>query len=122
MLSRNGILAIATEVAPREALCDEARGSIDRFVEVRVASAGESDPSGIEEAGRSAAEPAARSGAAAGAPRPLVSADPAAEEESAGRVLATLEALGYLPRVGGVEYSADEEEEIKSRLRDLGYI
>jgi hypothetical protein len=30
--------------------------------------------------------------------------------------------LDYIPRVEGGDYAPDEEEAIKTRLRDLGYI
>jgi hypothetical protein len=110
MLSRNSIVTIATGVAPRKSLRDEARASIERFVEVRIAR-----PGAAEEAGASGSD-------GPGRPEIIVTEDPAAEEESAERVLSTLEALGYLAPAAGRGYSVTEEEEIKSRLRELGYI
>jgi hypothetical protein len=38
------------------------------------------------------------------------------------KIVATLEAMGYIPRVAGAEFSPAEEETIKRRLKDLGYI
>jgi hypothetical protein len=44
-------------------------------------------------------------------------------EESAGKILRTLELMGYIPASESEqEYSEEEEEEIKKRLADLGYI
>jgi hypothetical protein len=34
----------------------------------------------------------------------------------------TLEVMGYVPRGVGADYSAQDEEAIKRRLKDLGYI
>jgi len=39
-----------------------------------------------------------------------------------GRIIATLEQLTYIPAGDGRGYSDEEEESIKQRLRDLGYI
>ena len=44
-------------------------------------------------------------------------------DESLAKILKTLELMGYIPAAeGGTEYSEEEEEEIKKRLADLGYI
>ena len=44
-------------------------------------------------------------------------------EESISKILRTLELMGYIPASDGdTEYSDEEEEEIKKRLSDLGYI
>lgn len=44
-------------------------------------------------------------------------------EESLAKILKTLELMGYIPASGSdSEYSEEEEEEIKKRLADLGYI
>jgi len=44
-------------------------------------------------------------------------------EESMNKILHTLELMGLIPATdGGTEYSDEEEEEIKKRLSDLGYI
>ena len=52
----------------------------------------------------------------------MIESDKESVDESVVRIIATLEALGYVPRVPGTEYSPAEEEAIKSRLKDLGYI
>ena len=44
-------------------------------------------------------------------------------EESAAKIARTLEMIGYIPSIDAeAEYSAEEEEEIKQRLKALGYI
>ena len=43
-------------------------------------------------------------------------------EESAKKIMKTLELLSYIPAVDSGEYSAEEEAKIKQRLKDLGYI
>ncbi len=43
-------------------------------------------------------------------------------EESHDKIIRTLEILGYIPKMDGVEYSEEEEAKIKKRLKDLGYI
>ena len=44
-------------------------------------------------------------------------------EESVNKIIRTLELMGHVPASEGeAEYSEAEEEEIKKRLSDLGYI
>ena len=45
-------------------------------------------------------------------------------EESADKIIEKLEEMGYLPKTSGKEslFSQEEEEKIKKRLKDLGYI
>jgi adenylylsulfate kinase len=44
-------------------------------------------------------------------------------EQSASKILAKLDELGYLARPGGsASYTEDEEAEVTDRLRDLGYL
>lgn len=43
-------------------------------------------------------------------------------EESCNKIIHTLEILGYIDKIEGNEYSLDEKERIKKRLKDLGYI
>ena len=38
------------------------------------------------------------------------------------RILISLEKLEWIPKVGDEEYSDEEEEEVKKRLEDLGYL
>ena len=44
-------------------------------------------------------------------------------DESVAKIMRTLELMGFIPAAeAATEYSPEEEEEIKKRLRDLGYI
>ena len=43
-------------------------------------------------------------------------------EESVKKILHTLEVMGHIESTDTEEYSDEEEEEIKKRLADLGYI
>ncbi len=130
LLSRNGVVAIAAAISPYREVRDEVRSQIERFVEVYVecplevlterdvkglykkALAGEiqnftgvSDPY----------EPPEN-------PEVVVNSATEKPEESLSKILTTLEVLGYIPRVEGGDYSAEEEEAVKKRLSDLGYI
>jgi hypothetical protein len=52
----------------------------------------------------------------------VVHSDRESVDESVARIVGTLEVLGYIPRVSGGDFSAAEEETVKRRLKDLGYI
>jgi len=131
LLARNGAIAISAAISPYKATRDEIRSQHERFVEVYVkaplellkerdvkgmykkAIAGEiknftgiSDP--YEEPDN---------------PEIVVETDKESIDESTQKTLRTLELMSYVPGVDAdSEYSADEEEKIKSRLKDLGYI
>jgi adenylylsulfate kinase-like enzyme len=55
-------------------------------------------------------------------PEVLINTDTEPPEQGIARILTTLEILGYLPKHATAEYTAEEEEIIKNRLQDLGYI
>ena len=55
-------------------------------------------------------------------PEVAVHSDRESVDESVARIVGTLEVLGYIPRVSGGDFSAAEEETVKRRLKDLGYI
>ncbi len=131
LLSRNGAIAIAAAISPYRATRDEIRAQHERFVEVYVkapidvlterdvkgmykkALAGEiknftgvSDP--YEEPRK---------------PEIIVETNKESVEESMNKILRTLELMNFVPGVDAEsEYSPEEEEAIKSRLKDLGYI
>jgi adenylyl-sulfate kinase len=130
LLSRNGAVAITAAISPYREVRDEVRRSIPRFVEVylecpidvlterdvkglyKKALAGEIKHfTGVDDP----YEPPLK-------PEVHIHSDRESIDESAARIVATLEALGYVPRVAGSEYSPEEEETIKRRLKDLGYI
>ncbi len=130
LLSRNGVAVVAAFVSPYRAIRNELRQEIENFVEVYVkctveecierdvkgmykkALAGEiqnftgiSDP--YEEPEN---------------PEIVIETDKETPEESAQKVLSTLEELGYIPKATDVAYSTEEEEKIKKRLKALGYL
>jgi adenylyl-sulfate kinase len=130
LLSRNGVAAITAAISPYRDTRDEMRKAIGRFVEVYVecpidvlterdvkglykkALAGEiKNFTGVDDPYEAPLKPEV-----------LIQSNSETVDQSVARIIATLEALGYIPRVPGTEYSPAEEEAIKSRLKDLGYI
>lgn len=131
LLTRNGVVSIAAVISPYQAIRDEVRASIGRFVEVFVdapleelmkrdvkgmykkALAGEiKNFTGVDDP----YEPPEK-------PEIHVRTDQETVEESTNKVIKTLEILGYIPAIAGAtDYSPEEEEVIKTRLQDLGYI
>ncbi len=131
LLTRNGVVSIAAVISPYQNIRDEVRETIGRFVEVFVdapleelikrdvkgmykkALAGEiknftgvSDPYEAPEN-----------------PEILVETDKEDVDESLQKIIRTLELMNYVPGADAEsEYSDEEEEKIKSRLKDLGYI
>ena len=125
------MVAIAAAISPYSAIRDENRKAIEKYVEVYVrapievlierdikgmykkAIAGEiknftgiSDP--YEEPEK---------------PEILIESDKETVEESTDKIIRTLELMGLIPGVSAEsEYSREEEEKIKARLKDLGYI
>ena len=55
-------------------------------------------------------------------PEIIVDTDREDIDQSVNKILKTLELLKYIPAVSTMEYSSDEEEKIKERLKALGYI
>lgn len=132
LLNRNGIIAVAAAISPYRAVRDEVRGRLPRFVEVHVDAPvevlAERDVKGLY------------GQAERGALRGLTGVDDPYEppldpevtcfsdgsespEQSASKVLAKLDELGYLSSTGGsASYTEDEEAEVTDRLRDLGYL
>jgi adenylyl-sulfate kinase len=130
LLSRNGTVAITAAISPYRETRDEMRKAIGRFVEVYVQCPidvlKERDVKGLYKKAL-AGEIKHFTGVddpydAPLKPEVLIESDREKEEQSVAKIITTLEALGYIPRVPGTEYSPAEEEAIKSRLKDLGYI
>lgn len=131
LLSRNNAVAISAAISPYKAVRDEVRGTIERFVEVYVKAPiellKERDVKGLY-AKAMAGEIKGFTGVddpyeAPENPEVLVETDKESEEESLSKIVRTLELMGYIP--GGAaegDYSDEEEEAIKTRLKDLGYI
>ncbi|HEX6791093.1 MAG TPA: adenylyl-sulfate kinase [Candidatus Krumholzibacteria bacterium] len=130
LLSRNGVVAITAAISPYREVRDEMRKAIGRFVEVYVEAPidvlAERDVKGLYKKAL-AGEIKHFTGVddpyeAPVKPEVVVNSSTETVDQSVGKIIATLEALGYVPRVPGAEYSPAEEEAIKTRLKDLGYI
>lgn len=131
LLSRNGVAAITAAISPYKAIRDEVRDSHDRFVEVYVEAPidvlTERDTKGLYKKALSGeiknftgiSDPYE----APENPEIVVNTATETVEESANKILRTLELMQYVPgEAVGAEYSEEEEEKIKARLKDLGYI
>lgn len=131
LLSRNGAIAIAAAISPYKKTRDEIREQHDRFVEVYVKAPvellTERDVKGMYKKAL-AGEIKNFTGVsdpyeAPDNPEILVETDKESVEESANKIIRTLELMNCIPGVDAEsEYSDEEEEKIKSRLKDLGYI
>lgn len=132
LLTRNGVPNIAAAISPYREIRDYARGEIKHFIEVYVKCPLEvlidRDVKGLYKKAI-AGEIPHFTGITDPYEEPLnpevmIETDKEKPEESADKILRKLEALGYIPRVTRAEsrLSPEEEEKIKKRLRDLGYI
>jgi adenylyl-sulfate kinase len=131
LLSRNGAVAITACISPYKAIRDEVRGWHKRFVEVYVKVpvevCAERDVKGMYKKAY-AGEIKEFTGVSDPYEEPenpeiVVETDKQTEDESRDVIIRTLELMTYIPGADAEsEYSADEEEAIKSRLKDLGYI
>jgi len=130
LLTRNEVVAIGAAISPYRAIRDENRKLIGRFVEVYCScpleALAERDPKGLY---KKAMRGEIKNFTGVDDPyeAPLAAevvchTDKETEEESVGKILRTLELMGYIPEVAGSEYSAEEAAKIKQRLKDLGYI
>lgn len=140
LLTRNGVIAIASAISPYREVRDYNRREIGNFVEVFVKcpleACIERDVKGLYKKAL-AGEIKNYTGVSDPYEEPLnpeviLETNSESVEESAAKVLDKLMELGYLPDMSecameeGAEeeevYSEEEEEKIKQRLRDLGYI
>ncbi len=130
LLTRNDVVAIGAAISPYKAIRDENRKLIGRFVEVYckcdLETLKQRDPKGLYQ---KAIDGEIENFTGVSDPyeppdNPEVVVDTANEDidTCVGRIIATLEQLTYIPAGDGRGYSDDEEESIKQRLRDLGYI
>jgi len=130
LLTRNEVVAISAAISPYKAIRDENRKLIGRFVEVfckcDIDTLKDRDPKGLYE---KALNGEIKNFTGVSDPyeapdKPEVIVDTACEdiEVSVNRIIATLEQLNYIPAGDGRGYSEEEEESIKQRLKDLGYI
>lgn len=139
LLSRNGVVAIASAISPYQAIRDENRKLIGSFVEVHVkcpveicierdakglykkAHDGEiKDFTGVSDPYEEPLNPEVR-----------VETDKGSPAQCLEQILRKLEELNYLPLKGEETeepspneevYSIEDEDKIKKRLEDLGYI
>ena len=132
LLTRNGVAVIVAAISPYRSVRDEARAEIKRFAEVFVKCP-------LEECARRDVKGLYKKAMAGEIPAFTGVSDPYEEpldpelvldttkegpEESARRVIATLERLGYLPapEVAKGAYDAGDEAVVKKRLERLGYL
>jgi len=130
LLTRNDVVAIAAAISPYREIRDENRRLIGRFVEVYcqcdLDTLKARDPKGMYE---KALRGEIKNFTGVSDPyeppeHPEVTCDTSAEEveASAARIAAKLEELGFLPAPEAEVYTPEEEEAIKKRLQDLGYL
>lgn len=131
LLARNGAVAIGAAISPYKAIRDEIREQHDRFVEVYVKAPvsvlTERDVKGMYKKAL-AGEIKNFTGVSDPYEEPdnpeiLVETDKESVDESLNKIMRTLELMNYVPGADAEsEYSDEEEEKIKARLKDLGYI
>jgi adenylyl-sulfate kinase len=130
LLSRNSVVAITAAISPYKDVRDEMRRAIGRFVEAYVACPidvlKERDVKGLYKKAL-AGEIKHFTGVddpyeAPVHPEILIDSDRETVDESVAKIIRTLEVMKLVPRVTGDDYSTEDEEAIKQRLKDLGYI
>jgi adenylyl-sulfate kinase len=131
LLTRNDVVAIAAAISPYKAIRDENRKLVGRFVEVYC----ECPLDVLEDRDVKGLYAKARSGEiknftgvsdpyeAPDNPEVIINSAEEGVEESVAKIIRTLELMGYVPASEAeAEYSEEEEEQIKQRLKALGYI
>jgi len=131
LLTRNDVVAIAAAISPYKSVRDENRKLIKNYVEVfckcSIDALTQRDVKGLY-AKALKGEIKNFTGVDDPYEEPdnaevVVDTGKETEEQSVAKIIKTLEILNYIPRVEDAnEYSGDEEDEIKARLKDLGYI
>ena len=130
LLTRNDVVAIAAAIAPYRATRAENRKLIGDYVEVYckcpIEELARRDVKGLY-AKALKGEIENFTGVSDPYEEPLdaeaiAETDRETEDESAAKIIKTLELTGHIPTDAASDYSDDEEEEIKARLKDLGYI
>lgn len=130
LLSRNGVVTIAAAISPYREIRDFNRKEIGDFVEVyckcpleicirrdvkglyRKALAGEiKNYTGVDDPYEEPLKPEV-----------TLETDRETPEQSVMKIIQKLEVLGYLPPAEEGVYTAEEEEKVKKRLEDLGYL
>lgn len=130
LLTRNDVVAIGAAISPYRTIRDENRNLIGRFVEVfctcPIEILAKRDPKGLY---YKAMKGEIKNFTGIDDPyeeplNPEVIVDTSKEtvDQSAKKIIKTIEILGFAPTVSGSEYNSEEEAMIKQRLQDLGYI
>jgi adenylyl-sulfate kinase len=130
LLTRNDVVAIAAAIAPYHETRAENRKMIGNYVEIYckcpIEELARRDVKGLY-ARAAKGEIENFTGVSDPYEEPLdaeviAETDRETEEESAAKIIKTLELTGHIPADAASDYNEDEEEEIKARLKDLGYI
>jgi len=130
LLTRNGVVAVGAAISPYREIRDFNRREIGDFVEVYcrcpLEVCIERDVKGLYKKAL-AGEIPNYTGVSDPYEEPLkpevvLETDKETVEESVGKVIRKLEELRYLSPAQAAEYSEEEEEKIKQRLADLGYL
>lgn len=132
LLTRNGVAAIGSAISPYRAVRDYVREDIGRFVEVYCSCPLEvlieRDVKGLYQKAL-AGEIENFTGVSDPYEEPLnaevvVHTDTESLEESTAKIVAKLEALGYVPRTSaaGDQVYSEEEQMVEDRLKALGYL
>jgi len=130
LLSRNGVIAIAAAISPYREVRDFNRKEIGDFVEVYCKSSLEvciqRDVKGLYQKAL-AGEIKNYTGIDDPYEEPLnpevvLDTDRETPEASVQKIMGKIESLGYLPPMEESVYTAEEEEKVKKRLEDLGYL
>jgi adenylyl-sulfate kinase len=130
MLSRNDITAISAAISPYRNIRDEIRQNIEHFLEVYVNCSLETcikrDIKGMYKKAI-AGEIKEFTGISDPYEEPLkpeveVDTDKETPEESTAKIIKTLELLNWIPKVGGDDYTDEQEAKILDKLESLGYL
>ena len=130
LLSRNGVVAIGAAISPYRTIRDYNRQEIGDFVEVYckcpLEVCIERDVKGLYKKAL-AGEIPNYTGISDPYEEPLnpevvLETGKETEEESIYKVMRKLEELRYIPPAEAPPYSEEEEEKVKKRLTDLGYL
>jgi adenylylsulfate kinase len=130
LLTRNDVVAIAAAIAPYDEIRKENRKLIGNYFEVYCKCPLEElkrrDVKGLYAKALSG-EIKNFTGVSDPYEEPLdaevvVQTDVESEDESTAKIIKTLEIMGHVPADSTSDYSEEEEEAIKARLKDLGYI
>jgi adenylyl-sulfate kinase len=130
LLSRNDVVAIAAAISPYREVRDEVRKHITGFVEVYVKCPidvlAERDVKGLYKKAL-AGEIKNFTGVDDPYEEPLsaevvVETDQETPDQSAKRIIARLEELGFIAASQSSGYSEEDEEEVRRRLEALGYV